>query len=89
MKTFAFYKKVSKDKTEITVYRIMRNKPVLVGITYYYNGSNCGAKSEVFQYLIDEKELPASYRNLSKNSWCGSGYYTQQVEKKGIKIIEL
>ena len=30
MKTFAFYKKVGKDKTEITVYRIMRNKPVLV-----------------------------------------------------------
>lgn len=89
MKTFAFYKKASKDKTEITVYRIMRNKPVFVGRTSYSNGSNCGAKSEAFQYLINKKELPASYYNLSKNSWCGSGYYTPQVEKKGIKIIEL
>ena len=89
MKTFAFYKTGKGTKTEITVYRIMRNKPVFVGRTSFYNGSNCGAKSEAFQYLINKKELPESYRNLSKTSWCGSGYYTPQVEKKGIKIIEL
>ena len=90
MKTFIFYKQyVGRGKTEITIHRIIKNKPVFVGRTSYNDNSTPGAISEALQYLINNRYLPLSYYYLSENSWRGNGYYCKEVEQKGVKITEI
>lgn len=93
MKTFIFKKLIYNSKTsnnrECVIYRVKNNIPHYIGSVYYTTGMTCGAESEVFHFLIKNKYIPKSYYNLSKNDWRGSGYYCQEVEDKGVKIIEI
>ena len=85
MKTFIFATNIHR---EISIYQIKRNKPYFIGTIGSHEHSH-GNISDVFNYLIDNKYIPKSYFNLSKNNWRGAGYYCPEIEDKGIKIIEI
>lgn len=93
MKTFIFkenkYRNRKRNNRECVIYQIKNNTPIIIGIISYTTGSTMGAESEVFHFLIENGFIPKSYYNLSKNEWRGGGYYCQEVESKGIKIIEI
>lgn len=93
MRTYIFtteYKKTSIYRNILCkIYRIKNNKPIYVGKANFNTGSCKQAISEVFCKLIELKEIPNKYYNLSKTDWRSGGYYCEEVEEKGIKIIEL
>ena len=93
MKTYIFTKEYSRarnyENVRCKIYRVKNNKPIYVGLARFGNISNSGAINEVFRALIELKEIPKNYYNLSQNHWRSGGYYCDNVEKKGIKIIEL
>lgn len=91
MKTYICVKVKETNKGNVTlnVYRVINNMPKYVTECSYNNGSSRGADSEAFNALINCNELPKSYYNLSRNAWRGSGYYCDEVRKKGVQIIAL
>jgi hypothetical protein len=64
------------------IYRIKNNKPVYVGQTSWNTASYRGAKSEVFNKLIDIGQIPKKYYHGSVCEWRGAGYYAGEVTEK-------
>lgn len=93
MKTYIFTKEYRKSRNYenvlCNIYRVKNNKPVYIGVARFSTGSSRKAISEVFCTLIELKEIPQSFYNLSKTDRRSGGYYCDKVEEKGIKIIEL
>lgn len=93
MKTYIFTVKYTRatygSNFALRIYRVKNNQPQYVTTRKGNTGSMRGFESEVFNALMDCGEIPKSYYNLSSCSWRSGGYYCQEVEDKGVKIIEL
>ena len=64
------------------IYRIKNNKPVYVGETNWNTASYRGATSEVFNKLIQLKQIPQKYYKSSVCDWRSAGYYAGEVTEK-------
>ena len=58
-------------KVTADVYRVKNNKPILIGIVWWNTASCRGDKSEVMNFLVEQKEIPKKnygyYHNAQKN----------------------
>lgn len=70
------------------IYRIKNNKPVYIGETKWNTASYRGATSEVFNKLIQLKQIPQKYYKSSVCEWRSAGYYAGEVTEK-YDIMEL
>ena len=65
MKTFiykALYKNASYGQNvTVLIYKVIKNKPILLGETYFSTGSMMGVDHEVNSWLVKNKHLPKTY----------------------------
>ena len=71
----------------LSIYRILKNKPCFIWRVKYCTASTPWAESEVFQELINKKEIPKKAMQESVTSWRGSGYYTNESKYCRITIL--
>ncbi len=88
MRTYIFTTEYKK-KTICTIYRVKNNMPIYIGEVEFSMASTKDAVSEVFNKLVQLKEVPKSLLKLSQCSWRSAGYYCTKVEDNGVRIIEI
>lgn len=74
--------------TTLKIFQIKKNTAHFRGYVKVNELSTKGYRSEVFNWLINNKYIPKSYFKLSSCAWSGEGYYCKKVEDKGILIQE-
>lgn len=94
MKTF-YYKKDSQRRrtygglnVKVSIYGVKNREIVKIGSCEWCTSSYKGETSEIFNALVELKQIPKKWLKSSKNEWCSEGYFMGEV-KKHYKIKEL
>jgi hypothetical protein len=94
MKSFAY--KIDTKKTRYgfmyraTIFKIVQNKPIQVGVYSYSSGSYRGHNHEVVNVLVGCGELPRrALTTWEAGSPIGSGYIDNSWKEKNYELFEL
>jgi len=72
----------------LKIYRVIKNELKYIGETKYCTASTRWTESEVYNYLIDNKEIPKKAYKLSESPCSDPWYYQHNNPYCKIKIIE-
>lgn len=81
MKAFIYSAKHNKAKfgsnVTLTIYKLLKNKPIFLGEVFYNTGSYMGVEGEINKFLVINKHLPSTYVE-------SKGKYYVNYDKYGI-----
>lgn len=69
-------------KEKAQIYTIKKGVLMWCGAATWHTSSTCGAKSEVFQKLMELGYIPKKYEKSSVCAWRGAGYFAGPVCEK-------